>query len=116
MAMCLMWIGAISLAIVVFLDTTVSTGWIIAGVLLFAMVVSLTVMFREVRNAPEMPDYFNELELSIQEAGQVVSSRQRFRHFDTRFGSRGTTAGSYDRVMPRRVRARQNRPRTSSWT
>lgn len=111
-----MWIGAISLAIVVFVGTTVSTGWIIAGVLLFAMVVSLTVMVREVRNAPEMPDYFDELELSIHEAGQAVSSRQRFRARDPRLGRSEATAGSYERVMPRRVRARQNRPRTSSWT
>ncbi len=111
--MCLMWIGVISLGIVIFIGTTVSTGWIIAGVLSLAMVVGLVVISREVRNAPEMPDDFDSCELSGHRVGQAEFYGQRVRIRGSRIGNRGTTARIYDRIMPRRVRAHQNRPRAS---
>lgn len=58
LAACLAWIGGISMVVAMFLGKGVSTGWIVAGALVFAMVVWLAVMFREVRRAIELPDYF----------------------------------------------------------
>jgi type VI protein secretion system component VasK len=120
-ATCLFWIAALSLAVVAFAGAAVFTGWIIAGALLLALMVSLFVVFREVRRAPELPDYFSQIELSVHEGAQVASSRQRFRSNEmpvnrTRVGSQGRVAGSHDRIMSRKVGARQRRPRTPGWT
>lgn len=58
LAACLAWIGGISMVVAIFFGKGVTTGWIVAGALAFALVVWLAVMFREVRRAIELPDYF----------------------------------------------------------
>ena len=58
LAACLAWIGGISVVVAMFFGKGVSTGWIVAGALVSAMVVWLAVMFREVRRATELPDDF----------------------------------------------------------
>ncbi|HEX7261515.1 MAG TPA: hypothetical protein VF258_06835, partial [Luteolibacter sp.] len=52
---CLAWIGAISFAVVYFMGTAASTGWIIGGVLFLALAAWIVVMRREIRNAIELP-------------------------------------------------------------
>ena len=120
-ATCLFWIGAISLAVVAFAGGAIFTGWMIAGALLLALMVSLFVVFREVRRATELPDYLSQIELSVPEEPQVVSSRQRVRSHATPankalVGSQGLVTGSHDRILSRKVSARQNRPQTPGWT
>lgn len=117
----LVWIAALSVAVVVFAGAAVFTGWIIAGALLLALMVSLLVVCREVRRAPEMPDYFSQIEFSVHEGAQVAASRRGFRSNATpvnrgRGGSQGLVAGSNDRLMSRKVGARQSRPQTPGWT
>ncbi|MEO5716689.1 MAG: hypothetical protein ABIT37_24635 [Luteolibacter sp.] len=58
LASCFIWIGAIALAIVCFMGTTVTTGWIIAGALLVALAVWVIVMAGEIRNAVNHSDHF----------------------------------------------------------
>jgi membrane protein implicated in regulation of membrane protease activity len=120
-AACLFWIGALSLAVVAFAGGAIFTGWMIAGALLLALMVSLFVVFREIRRATELPDYLSQIELSVPEETQVVSSRQRFRSHATPVkralvGSQGLVAGSNDRILGRKVSARQSRPQTPGWT
>lgn len=52
---CLAWIGAISLAVVYFMGVAILTGCIIGGLLLIAASLWIAMMFREVRNATELP-------------------------------------------------------------
>lgn len=120
-ATCLFWIGALSLAVVAFAGGAVLTGWMIAGALMLALMISLFVVFREIRRATELPDYLSQIELSVPEDAQVVSSRQRFRSHATPVnrtlvGSQGRVAGSNDRILSRKVSARQSRPQTPGWT
>lgn len=55
-AACLVWIGILSVAFLAFSGMSVSSGWIVAGALLFAVVAWVLVMFREVRGAITLPD------------------------------------------------------------
>lgn len=121
LATCLVWIAALSLAVVVFAGAAVFTGWIIAGALLLGLMVSLLVVCREVRRAPEMPDYFSQIELSVDEGAQVASSQPGFKSNATpvnrgRGGSQRLVAGSNDRIMSRKVGTRQSRPQIPGWT
>lgn len=118
-ATCLAWISVLALAVVTILGTAVSAGWIIGGTLVLGLVVALVVMFREIRQAPEMPDYFAEIEPSPAAADRLTFSGFDFRTGEalakpTVIGSRAMTAGSFERIRPRRVGSRQDRPRTSS--
>ena len=120
LAVCLFWIGALSLAVVAFAGAAAFSGWMIAGALMLALMGALFVGFREIRRATEFPDYLSQIELSVPERTQGVSSRQRFRSHATPVkralvGSQGLVAGSNDRIMSRRVSARQSRPRTQIW-
>jgi len=111
------WIGVISLAVVAFIGTTAAIGWTIAGALLLALVVGLVVMFFEIGRAIDMPDDCQDFEFSALETSSRLDLTARELPTNRALsGSRGTMARSHDRVMPRRVSARQNRPRTSSWT
>jgi len=58
LASCFIWIGAIALAIVCFMGTSVSTGWIIAGGLVVALAIWVIVMAGEIRNAVNHSDHF----------------------------------------------------------
>ncbi len=58
LASCFIWIGAIALAIVWFMGTSVTTGWIIAGGLFAALAVWVIVMAGEIRNAVNHSDHF----------------------------------------------------------
>jgi|GEM_PF-4169441 len=58
LASCFIWIGAIALAIVCFMGTSVTTGWIIAGGLVVALAVWVIVMAGEIRNAVVHSDHF----------------------------------------------------------
>lgn len=124
-AACFAWIGVLSLAAVTFLGTAASTGWIIAGALLLALVIWLVVMAREIRQATELPDYFERIERSLHAGDRVAYSRpfHKIGTLPTKrtatrtvIGSRGMTAGNFDGIRPRSVRPRQDRPRTTGWT
>jgi hypothetical protein len=54
---CLVWIGIISCGIMLLVGNGFSVGWIVAGVLLLATLIWVVVMFREFRNAVEIPEY-----------------------------------------------------------
>lgn len=107
---------------VTILGVAVSIGWVIGGTLLLAMTVLMLIISREVRLAPEMPDHLAEDEWSRHPSEQTLSLRQRTRrneipnHRHVSLNRPGMASESYKRVMPRRVRARQNRPRISSWS
>ena len=58
-AACLGWIALLSAAFVLLLGTDISSGWIIAGALIAALAVWVAVMFREIRHAPDQPEYFS---------------------------------------------------------
>ena len=105
----LAWIGVLTLAAVELFGIEVSTGWIIAGAMMLGLVAMVLVIFKEVRRAIELPDYLAEAELARHGAFRLRFSRSNSPEI------RGMTAGSYDRMMPRRVRARRSRPRTASW-
>ena len=106
----LAWIGVLTLATVTFSGIAVSTGWLIAGAMLLALMAMVLVIFKEVRRAIELPDYLAEAELALHGHSRTRFSRSLTPEI------RGVTAGSYERMIPRRVRARRSRPRTSSWT
>ncbi len=72
---CLAWIVAISMAVVYFMGTAVSTGWIVGGVLLLALVVWIVVMLREVRNAIEMPTSDDDDTMDAPDPSALVRSR-----------------------------------------
>ena len=105
------WIGVLTLAAVAWFGIAVTTGWIIAGAMLLGLVVMMWVTFKEIRRAIELPDYLAEAELSLHGLSRTPFSRGNTPMAE----SRGMTAGSYDRMMPRRVRARRSRPSTPSW-
>lgn len=63
-AACLFWIGLLSLTFMALSGFAVSSGWIMAGALLCATFAWMLVMFREIRDAVEMPDPF-ESEISF---------------------------------------------------
>jgi hypothetical protein len=54
LASCLFWAGGISLVVMWFAGTTVTTGWIVAGALVLALLVWLAVMSHEIRHAIEL--------------------------------------------------------------
>ena len=51
LASCLFWAGGISLAVMWFAGTSVTTGWIVVGALVLAVLVWLAVMSHEIRHA-----------------------------------------------------------------
>ncbi len=60
MAACLTWVGILSLASVMMSWLAYTTGWIVAGGLVCAVIAWLLVMVREIRDAVELPDFFAE--------------------------------------------------------
>ncbi len=58
-AACLFWIGLLSLAFMALSGLAVSSGWIMAGALVCATFAWMLVMFREIRDAVEIPDPFD---------------------------------------------------------
>lgn len=59
---CLIWIWIISFGVMLLSGSGISVGWIVAGVLLLATLIWVVVMFREFRDAIEIPEYFPPLE------------------------------------------------------
>jgi len=59
---CLAWIGIISCGVALFLGSGIPVGWIVAGILLLATLIWVAVMFREFRDAIEIPEYFPPVE------------------------------------------------------
>lgn len=59
------------MVVALFFGKGVGAGWIVGGTLVFALVVWLGVMFREVRRAIELPDYLSvgELEADLAQTG-----------------------------------------------
>ncbi len=57
-AVCLLWIGLLSLAFTELSGFKVAGGWMLAGALIFASVAWVLVMIREMGNATDMPDDF----------------------------------------------------------
>lgn len=59
-AACSLWIGLISVGVVLLMGTGASVGWIVAGVLSFTVVIFGLMMAREIRNAIVLPDDYSE--------------------------------------------------------
>ncbi|RYD31908.1 MAG: hypothetical protein EOP85_22275, partial [Verrucomicrobiaceae bacterium] len=55
-AACLVWIGIISVAVLIFSGMSISTGWLIAGALFCAVMAWVLIMAREIRDAIVLPD------------------------------------------------------------
>jgi membrane protein YdbS with pleckstrin-like domain len=68
LASCLFWIGGISLAVMWFAGTSVTTGWIVAGALVLALLVWLAVMSHEIRHAME-------LRIAVDRSGKNADNR-----------------------------------------
>jgi hypothetical protein len=81
---CLAWIGAISFAVVYFLGTAVSTGWIIGGILFVALAVWVVVMLREIRNAIELPNSLSNSDGTIDAADKSALAHPRSGIMDSR--------------------------------
>jgi membrane protein implicated in regulation of membrane protease activity len=59
-AACSLWIGLISVGVVMLMETGVSAGWIVAGLLFSALMVFALVMSREIQNAIVLPESYRE--------------------------------------------------------
>jgi hypothetical protein len=116
---CVAWICVISLAVVTFLGTAVSIGWIVGGTLAMVMVVGGAVAHKEVGRATELPDYIEEC--SPDAADRFSFSRRDLRNIETFanravVGSRDFAIDSFDRTRTRRVPKRADRPRVATRT
>lgn len=111
-AACLVWVGILSLAYVVLSGSAISTGWLVAGALMFAIVAWVLVMFREIQDSIKLHDYFatgNRVEGDLVTDEISTESRPRLGLRDRFFsGRRGTSLGrGHNKVRPRKVRSRQ---------
>lgn len=116
-AACLVWIALLSLGIVWLMGMGISAGWIIAGALLFALVVWIVVMAGEFHNAIDLTGDFESEDCGLHADGNVTSVLPHFRTSDSRtdsaFTGRGgvksarrnkTLIGKPRRQRPNRVR------------
>ncbi len=55
-ASCLVWVGGITMALVIGLGLSNTAGWIIAGSLGFSSIVAVTIILYEMRHAVAVPD------------------------------------------------------------
>lgn len=108
-AACLIWIGLISLAIVLVSGASISVGWIIAGVLALAGVVWGLVMMREIRDAIKLPDtsaFGNRAEEEFDSKGNSTVARPRFGTGGRIFtGRRTIILDRIQKVRPRKLRS-----------
>jgi hypothetical protein len=104
LASCLIWIGGISLAVAFFLGTAVTTGWIIGGALLLGALVWILVMFREIRDAIELPDYLAQD--GSNGIGAERTSSTCSREFRSEMRAAFERSGMESRSLGRRLRRR----------
>lgn len=79
----LLWIALLALGAAFFFGTTAGTAWIVAGALLIALGLGVTVMVNEVRNAIDLPDSFDE-----EEEWEAAGAREKFPAARKRSGMR----------------------------
>lgn len=108
-AACLVWIGIISLAVLAFSGMAVSSGWIVAGALAFAVVAWVLVMAREIRSAVTMPDTSavgERLEGEYDMTGESTLSRPRAGESRIFLGRRIMAIGRHFKSQPRKRRSK----------
>lgn len=108
-AACLVWIGILSLAFLAFSGMAVSSGWIVAGALFFAVLAWILVMFREIRGAVTIPDTSATGERGEGEydtEGQSTVSRPRGGESRIFLGRRIMAVGRHFRSRPRKLRSK----------
>lgn len=108
-AACLVWVGLLSLAFVVLSGTVASTGFMVAGALVCAVVAWVLVMIREIRDSSEVPDFsaHGAREDGYDMAGQSTMARPASDISGRGFmGRRGMMPGrGLFKSRPRRVRS-----------
>ncbi|RYD24048.1 MAG: hypothetical protein EOP88_01805 [Verrucomicrobiaceae bacterium] len=106
-AACLVWVGIISLAVAVF-SGSVSSGWVVAGAVVLAIMAWVLVMAREIRDAVTAPD---ESAAGERHAGEYdltgASTVSRPRANDSRIflGRRIMAIGRHFKSKPRKRRS-----------
>ncbi len=116
-AACLVWIGLLSLAFVIFSGTAVSAGWIVAGALVSAVVVWVLVMLREIRNAIKLPDFsaYGKRDESLETIEKSTVTRPGLGIADRTFtGRRGLMPNRSHKTRPRKLRSKLGNPETSA--
>lgn len=105
----LVWVGLLSLAFVVLSGTVASTGFIVAGALVCAVVAWVLVMIREIRDSTEVPDFsaHGAREEGYDAEGLSTVARPASEISSRGFmGRRGMTPGrGLFKAPPRRVRS-----------
>lgn len=108
-AACLVWIGIISLGVLVFSGMAVSSGWIVAGAMVLAVMAWVLVMAREIRGAVTMPDTSATGERHEGEYDSTSASTEaRPRANESRIflGRRIMAVGRHFKSQPRRRRSK----------
>jgi membrane protein implicated in regulation of membrane protease activity len=111
-AACLVWVGIISLAVAVF-SGSVSSGWVVAGAIVLAVMAWVLVMAREIRGAVTVPDSSavgerHEGEYDIEGASTV--SRPRANESRIFLGRRIMAIGRHFKSQPRKRRSKWQEP------
>ena len=108
-AACLVWVGLLSMAFMALSGTAASTGFIVAGALVFAVVAWVLVMVREFRDSVQVSDYsaHGAREEGYDENGISTVARPAAGISGRAFmGRRGMTPGRGSKTRPRKVRSR----------
>ncbi|WP_348216546.1 hypothetical protein [Luteolibacter sp.] len=109
-AACLVWVGLLSLAYVLLSGTTISSGWIVAGALVFAVIAWVLVMIREIRDSILVPDFSahgERVDENYDVDGKSTESRPNEGIAGrSLMGRRGMTPGRGSKSKPRKVRSR----------
>lgn len=108
-AACLVWIGILSVAFLAFSGMSLSSGWIVAGALFFAVVAWVLVMFREIRGAITLPDTSatgERGEEGYDTDGKSTVDRPRAGGGRIFLGRRIMAVGRHFRSRPRKLRSK----------
>lgn len=78
LAACLVWVGILSTAYVLISGTKIAAAWVVGGGLICAIIAWVLVMFREIHDAIQLPDFFaqgNREDESYDETGESTVAR-----------------------------------------
>lgn len=107
-AACLVWVGLLSLAFVALSGTTASTGFILAGALVGAVVAWVLVMIREIKDSLQAQDLSScaaHQEGDEEEANPAAAGLAAEISGRPVTGRRGMTPGLASKTRPRKVRS-----------
>lgn len=109
-AACLVWVGLLSMGFMLLSGTVASTGFIVAGALVCAVVAWVLVMIREIRDSIQVSDFSahgaREDGYNVDECPTLARPAPEIsgRGF---MGRRGMTPGRGFKSLPRKVRSRR---------